>query len=141
MDIRLTSIINAKDVKPSSFLLEWNDLMALFAEHAAQVRLISDKDQFKIPALYPTVYADDAFRKSKDNVIGYGSWTAVDIDHVMTFDALKAFFLEHHLDGCLYTTTSHSMEDPRVRGVFLLNREIELSEFDEFWWLFAVSHG
>ena len=134
MDIRLTSIINAKDVKPSSFLLEWNDLMALFAEHAAQVRLISDKDQFKIPALYPTVYADDAFRKSKDNVIGYGSWTAVDIDHVMTFDALKAFFLEHHLDGCLYTTTSHSMEDPRVRGVFLLNREIELSEFDEFWY-------
>ena len=52
----------------------------------------------------------------------------------MTFDALKAFFLEHHLDGCLYTTTSHSMEDPRVRGVFLLNREIELSEFDEFWY-------
>ena len=134
MDVRLTSIQNAKDVRPSSFTLEWNDLMALFAEQAETVRPVSDKDDFRLPALYPTVYSENAFRKSKDNVIGYGAWTAVDIDHVMSFEDLREFYGTHNLDGCLYTTTSHSKEDPRVRGVFLLSREIELSEFDEFWY-------
>ena len=134
MEIRLTSIQNAKDVRPSSFTLEWNDLMALFAEQADKVRPILDKEQFKLPALYPTVYAEGAFRKNKENVIGYGAWTAVDIDHVMTFDELHEFYKANNLDGCIFTTTSHSKEDPRVRGVLLLNREIELSEFDEFWY-------
>jgi len=134
MDVRLTSIQNAKDVRPSSFALKWNDLMALFAEQAETARPVSDKDQFRLPALYPTVYQENAFRKSKTNVIGYGAWTAVDIDHVMSFEELREFFKIHSLDGCLYTTTSYSKEDPRVRGVFLLSREIELSEFDEFWY-------
>ena len=134
MHVRLTSIQNAKDVRPSSFTLEWNDLMALFAEQANTIRPISDKEMFRLPALYPTVYADNSFRKIKENVIGYGAWTAVDIDHVMTLDELRQFYNTHILDGCIFTTTSHQKDDPRVRGVFLLSREIDPSEFDDFWY-------
>ena len=133
MEIRLTSVNNAKDMSPQSCTMLWADLMTLFAEQANISRPISDKTAFLLPALYPTVYGDGSVGKVKSNVIGYGAWTEVDIDHVMTLDELRAFYIDHELDGCVFTTTSHTAEDPRVRGVFLLNREIDPSEFDEFW--------
>ena len=127
MHVRLTSIQNAKDVRPSSFTLEWNDLMALFAEQANTIRPISDKEMFRLPALYPTVYADNSFRKIKENVIGYGAWTAVDIDHVMTLDELRQFYNTHILDGCIFTTTSRCRRAPiRTRPGSSAPRNAEL---------------
>ena len=83
------------------------------------------------PLISPATYIPDTTR-GNDNVIGWGSWCALDIDD---FDGdiedIKKTYGQYKF--VCYSTASSTKEQPKFRLVFPLNKEVDKEKIKHFW--------
>ena len=83
------------------------------------------------PLISPATYIPDTTR-GNDNVVGWGSWCALDIDD---FDGdiedIKKTYGQYKF--VCYSTASSTKEQPKFRLVFPLNKEVDKEKIKHFW--------
>jgi len=109
----------------------WGDLKTLLYS----LSKIPLKDKRSAQLISPATYFPNTTRANK-NVDNWAKWAAVDVDEWKTngdlYDTLVTRF--HAWDFICYSTASSSIEQPKFRLVFPLNRNVQASEIKHFWY-------
>ena len=90
----------------------------------------------------PAIYEDNTTRANK-NVLGWGSWCAVDVDDYeiqgnLEDDLRKRF--GHYMYIC-YSTASSNNTNPKFRLVFPINDTVEKDSIKHFWFALQSELG
>ena len=140
MDISVThfkSIFDNKTDKVSTF--------KNFDQFEASLYKISEQpraDKKDATLISPAMYKPETTR-SNDNVVGWSSWCAVDIDD-HTFRGNLKDELDDNLGDTryvCYSTASSTSSFPKFRLVFPLKHKIGKSEIKPFWYALNTSIG
>jgi hypothetical protein len=112
----------------------WSDVEKLFLDLSKQDGYKPKKGEFKegSPLISPAVYEEDAKRRNV-NVLGWGSWAALDIDdYDCSFEeVIKNFENIRHI---LYNSSSSTEEKPKFRVVLPFKRFIKADEIKHLWY-------
>lgn len=130
--IRGTYIYNFYDTNPKGFESSWSELCELLRDLSAVARHPSEK-QTCTPAIFPTVFRPGSTAKTVDNVDCLGSWFGVDIDYHLGFDDLLRIMEALGCPYVIHTTTRHRDDEPHLRALFEIGREVQMEEFPEVW--------
>ncbi len=85
------------------------------------------------PLISPAMYHPHD-RRSNDNVLGHGSWYALDIDHLKaSFEEIQEYFDALNINYILHTTTSHSDQEAHLRLLGELDRNTLREELPLLW--------
>ena len=131
-NIRFSYIHNSRDTKPKLLAKKWGD----FIEWLESISYLPKEatKEFKLtktPAIMPAIF--DGYRKD-DNVIGFGSWVMIDADkHKIPLNDMIDYFKRYNLNGCIYSTTSHSSVNHCLRGIIQIDREYDAGSHDLVW--------
>jgi len=96
---------------------------------------VERKNKRSAQLISPATYIKDTTRANK-NVLSWGGWAAVDVDDFnCTMENLrdKLNDLIPNWKFICYSTASSTLEQPKFRLVFHLNKHIEVSQIKHFW--------
>jgi hypothetical protein len=90
----------------------------------------------------PAVYIEDSTRKN-DNVVCWGGWAAVDVDDVTISGSLEETLADMFPTWryICYSTASSTIEQPKFRIVFALDKRLETEQINPFWHALQKSIG
>ena len=105
----------------------WEDFVGLLRDLSGQP-LNSKQDASLIsPAIY-----EQGTTRSNRNVIEWGHWACVDVDdYTGTIDELLTRF--ESTNTVIYSTASSTVDQPKFRIVFDLDRRVDTEELRHFW--------
>ena len=132
MEITVSVGSSVKDNKPDIFCGSWIDFMDLLEEYFNEVRAPENK-LINTPYIMPAIFDDNNGFRNACNATGISSWFAVDIDENIEIVILRNIFKGNRLDGCIYSTTSHTKNNHKLRGIFKLDRPVHKDDYAEFW--------
>jgi len=109
----------------------WSDFSSLLF-HLSELERKGKKDAELIS---PATYVDGTTRANR-NVLAWAGWAAVDVDDYEYEGDLKDDLVMRFGDYnfICYSTASSTLDQPKFRLVFELERQVEQSEIKHFWW-------
>ena len=126
----LTVFHNAYDNKTDKRMefKDWTSFSS-FLEQLSQRPLKSKKDaQLISPAMYEL-----GTTRANRNVVDWGHWACVDVDdYTGTIDDILTRFESNNT--LVYSTASSTVEQPKFRIVFDLDRRVDSEELRHFWY-------
>ena len=131
-NIRYSYIHNSRDTKPKLLTKSWSG----FIDWLESISYLPKEPtkEFKLtktPAIMPAIF--DGYRKD-ENVVGFGSWVMIDADkHKIPLNDMIEYFKRYNLNGCIYSTTSHSSTNHCLRGIIQIDREYDAASHDLVW--------
>ena len=108
----------------------WDDFKRLLFDLSKQER----KGKKDAELISPATYVDGTTRANR-NVLAWAGWAAVDVDDYecegdLKDDLVKRFGTYNFI---CYSTASSTLDQPKFRLVFELERQVEQSEIKHFW--------
>ena len=126
----LTVFLNQFDNKTDKRMefKDWTSFSS-FLEQLSQRPLKSKKDaQLISPAMYEL-----GTTRANRNVVDWGHWACVDVDdYTGTIDDILTRFESNNI--IVYSTASSTIEQPKFRIVFDLDRRVDAEELRHFWY-------
>ena len=131
-NIRFSYIHNSRDVNPKRHsktwveFIDWLECVSKFPKEATKEYKLNHT-----PAIMPALF--DGYRRD-GNVVGFGSWVMIDVDkHSIPISVMIEYFRRYNLNGCIYSTTSHSSTNHCLRGIIQIDREYAAESHDIVW--------
>ena len=92
------------------------------------------EDKKSAPLISPATYVEDTTR-ANDNVLGWASWCAVDVDEHVFDDDLEKELIDRYgkWNHIVYSTASSTREHPKFRIVFPLSIHVPAEKIKHFW--------
>ena len=126
----LTLFHNAYDNKTDK-RMEFKDWTS-FSSFLEQLSLRPLKSKKDAQLISPAMYELGTTRANR-NVVDWGHWACVDVDdYTGTIDDILTRFKSNNL--ALYSTASSTIEQPKFRIVFDLDRRVDAEELRHFWY-------
>jgi len=109
----------------------WSDFSSLLFHLSKQER----KGKKDAELISPATYVDGTTRANR-NVLAWAGWAAIDVDDYEFEGDLKDDLVKRfgNYNFICYSTASSTLDQPKFRLVFELERQVEQSEIKHFWW-------
>jgi len=126
-------IHNSNDVWPSLLDKPWDEFIDWLKFLSKQERPATREFKIhKTPAIMPALFYGQYRRDT--NVVDFGNWCCVDADkNNITADKMLNYFRRCELNGCIYSTTSHTDECHAIRGIFELEHGYDAELHPYIW--------